>query len=203
MVIKMDKKEFVARLRGRLYGLPEHDVDDRIDFYVEMIDDRIEEGISEEEAVSEVGSVEEIAEQILSELPLMKLAKEKIKSKGRLKVWEIVLLVLGSPIWLSLVIAAFSVILSLYISLVSVVISLWATLVSLCACAVGGAILGVAFAVCGNVLTGVLMIGIGIFCAGLAILFCFGCRVATKGSILLTQKIVLGIKKRLINKEEA
>ena len=57
----MCKQEFLSQLRARLGGLPHRDVEERLNFYGEMIDDRMEEGRSEDEAVSDIGSVEEIA----------------------------------------------------------------------------------------------------------------------------------------------
>ena len=127
----MNKQEFLAQLRKGLTGLPKDDIEERLTFYGEMIEDRIEEGLSEEEAISEIGSVGEIAAQTIADTPLAKIAKERIRTKGRLKAWEIVLLVLGSPIWLSLGIAAAAVILALYVSLWSVIVSLWAVFGSL------------------------------------------------------------------------
>ncbi|MBR4012700.1 MAG: DUF1700 domain-containing protein, partial [Clostridia bacterium] len=111
----MNKKEFLERLREALRGLPQSDVDERVSFYSEMIDDRIEEGFTEEEAVSGIGDVNDISAQIISETPLGKIVKEKARSGRSLRAWEIVLLVLGSPIWLSLLIAAAAVVLSAYI----------------------------------------------------------------------------------------
>ena len=69
-----------------------------------MIADRMEDGLSEEDAVASVGSVEEIAAQIIADTPLSKLAKAYIKPKRRLTAWEIVLLALGFPIWFSLLV---------------------------------------------------------------------------------------------------
>ena len=86
------------------------------------MDDRMEDGIPEETAVCEIGTVDELVSQIIADIPLGKLVKEKITPKKKLKAWEIVLLVLGSPIWLSLLIAALAVILSLYVVLWSVII---------------------------------------------------------------------------------
>ena len=60
----MTKQEFLAKLEILLSGLTEEEISERIGFYSEMIDDRIEEGLSEEEAVSLIGSVEEVAAQI-------------------------------------------------------------------------------------------------------------------------------------------
>ena len=57
----MCRDEFLAALRARLSGLPEKEVEDRLGFYAEMIDDRVEEGLTEEEAVLQIGSVEDVA----------------------------------------------------------------------------------------------------------------------------------------------
>lgn len=198
----MTKLQFLLALHDKLSGLPREDVEERLNFYSEMIEDRMEEGHSEEEAVAAVGSVEELAAQIIADIPLNKIAKEKMKTKRKLSVWEIVLLVLGSPIWLSLLIAAFAVALSVYVVLWAMVISLWAVDVSLWACALAG-IVGMAFAFGGNVLTGIAMLAAGLVCAGLAIFLLYGCKLATTGTILLTEKVVLGVKNWFIKKEEA
>ena len=199
----MNKQEFMARLKARLSGLPRQEVEERLDFYTEMIDDRMEEGMAEEAAVSEIGSVEEIAAQVIADIPFAKIAKERIKPKKRLGVWEIVLLVLGSPVWLSLLVAACAVLLSLYVSVWSVIVSVWAVFASLVACVPGGVAAGVLFMLRGNGLAGMAMIGAGVFCAGLAIFLFFGCKAATKGTILLAKKIALGIKIAFVKKENA
>ena len=66
----MDKALFLDELRRRLSGLPQSDLDERLLFYSEMIDDRMEDGLTEEEAVAGIGSVDEIVEQIMAEIPL-------------------------------------------------------------------------------------------------------------------------------------
>jgi len=199
----MTKHKFLLSLQDRLSGLPQDDIEERLNFYSEMIEDRMEEGLSEEEAVSAVGSVDEIAAQTVADIPLAKIVKEKVKPKRRMKVWEIVLLALGSPIWLSLLIAAFAVILSLCVSLWSVIISLWVVFVSVVGCSIGGIIAGVGFTLGGNGLTGIAVIGAGIICAGLAIFLFYGCKAATKGTLLLIKKTVLWMKNCFIKREEA
>ena len=47
----MRKQEFLTELRKGLSGLPQDDIEERLSFYSEMIDDQIEEGLAEEEAV--------------------------------------------------------------------------------------------------------------------------------------------------------
>ena len=199
----MRKLEFLNQLRAKLVGLPRQDAEERLAFYGEMIDDRIEDGLTEEEAVLDIGSVDEIYEQIIADIPFTKIAKERIKPKRRLLAWEIVLLVLGSPIWLSLAIAAFAIILSLYVVLWSLNVSVWAVFVSLVACVIGGAAAGVILAITGNGFMGIAMVSAGVVCAGLAILLFFGCKAATKGTLLLTRKMALGTKKCFVRKEKA
>jgi len=199
----MSKQEFLFQLRKGLLGLPQEDIEERLTFYSEMIDDRMEEGIPEEEAVSAVGSVDKIVAQIVADIPLTKLVKEKIKPKKRLRTWEIVLLALGSPIWLSLLIAAFAIILSFYASLWAVIISLWAVFASVAACALGGVAAGIVIACSGNALSGITMLAAGIVCAGLSIFMFYGCKVAIKGILLLTKKFAVWIKNCFIKKEEA
>jgi len=198
----MNKQEFLARLRKGLHGLPQDDIDERLTFYNEMIEDRMEEGLSEEEAVSAVGNVQEIVAQTVAETPLTKIAKERIKPKRRLSTTEIVLLALGSPIWLSLGIAAVAVILSLYVSLWAVIISLWAVFGALIGCSFGCIATGIVFACSDNAITGLAMIGAGIFSAGISVYIFFGCKAATEGIIALTKKLVLCVKNRFIKKEE-
>ncbi len=199
----MNKKEFLSDLRKGLSGLPKDDIEERLTFYSEMIDDRIEEGFLEEEAISAVGSVDEIVAQIIADTPLTKIAKERIRPKRRLSAVEIVFLVLGSPIWISLVIAGFAVILSLYISLWSVIISLWAIFASFITCSVGGVLACVVFCSSGSCASGLVILAAGIVCAGLAIFMFYACKAAAKGALILTKKMAIWIKNCFIKKEVA
>ena len=193
----MDKQDFLAQLRKGLGGLPQKDMEERLSFYSEMIDDRMEEGLSEQEAVAAVGSVEEITSQIIGETPLATIVKERGKGSRRLKTWQLILLVLGSPIWLSLGIAAIAVIFSVYGALWSVIISLWAVFSCMVACAFGVAAGSVALLCVGKSVPAMAMLAAGLVCAGLSIFAFFGCTSATKGVLALTKKIGLGIQKLL------
>lgn len=199
----MTKLEFILALHDRLSGLSQEDAAEHLNFYAEMIEDRMEEGLSEDAAVAEVGDVDEIAEQILADAHMQKPIIEKIKPKRRLKAWEIVLLVLGAPVWGSLLIAAFAVVFSLWVSLWSVVISFWAAFVSVAACVFGCAVGGLIFVISGNTLPGVAVISGALVCAGLSVFFFCGCKAATIGAAWLTKKLAFGIKKCFMKKEAA
>lgn len=198
----MNKEEFLNELRKKLSGLPQDDLNERIAFYSEMIDDRMEDGLTEEEAVDGIGSVDSIVEQIMSDIPLTKLVKDKIKPKRELKAWEIVLLVLGAPAWVPLFITLISVVLSIYISIWSVVISLYAVDISLMAGAAAGIAGIVTYALAGNTAGILFSVGAGLICVGLTILLLIACIWITIGIIKLTKKIILGIKRMIVGKEK-
>ena len=197
----MDKAQFLEELRRRLAGLPQSDLEERLQFYGEMIDDRVEDGLTEAEAVAGIGSVDEIVEQIMADIPLSKLVKEKVRRRRSLKAWEIVLLVLGSPVWLPLLIAAFAVGLSLYITLWAILISIWAVDLSLAVCAVGGLAVAVFLLVKGSLAGMGMALGAAVCCAGLAAALFVCCKALTKGLLWLTKKMLLGIKTLFIGKE--
>lgn len=198
----MKRLEFLLSLQNKLSCLPQEDMEERLAFYNEMIDDRMEDGLSEEDAVAQIGTVDEIVSQIIEETPLTKLVKEKIKPKKRLKGWEITLLAVGSPLWLSLLIAAFAVVIALYAVLWAVVISLWAVFTSVAVCAPAGVLAGAVFLCNGNVTSGIAMIAAGLVCAGLAIFLFYGCKAVTKGAVWLTKNILLAIKRCFIKEEK-
>ncbi|MBR5743310.1 MAG: DUF1700 domain-containing protein [Clostridia bacterium] len=198
----MNKKEFLAALKSALAGLPQSDIEERAAFYGEIIDDRMEEGLGEEEAVASVGPVDAIREQILADTPLSRIVKEKVKPERSLRAWEIVLLILGFPLWFPLLAAAGAVVLSLYVVIWSLVLSLWAIEVSLWGVALGMIVAAVTFFLRGSPAAGVLTLGAGLFSAGLSIFLFFGCVAASKGVLRATGKAIQAIKRRLIRKEQ-
>lgn len=197
----MSKQEFLDTLQKKLAGLPKDEIEERLNFYSEMIDDRIEEGLTEKAAIEELGSIEEVVSQIMADIPLSKLVKEKIKPNRTLKVWEIILLVLGSPLWLSFLLAGICIVIAVYAVIWSLVIALWAVEISLIACPIAGVFTGCIFIVQGNVVSGVAMFGASLMCLGFAILGWFGCKQATKGIAFLSKKVFIGIKSCFIGKE--
>ena len=61
----MNKSEFLNSLEEKLKELPKDEIRKTIDYYDEMIDDRIEDGMTEEEAVKSIGNSGDIALSIL------------------------------------------------------------------------------------------------------------------------------------------
>ncbi len=62
----MTRKEFLTELDHRLSSLPRREAEEHLNYYAEMLADRMEEGMSEEEAVGSMESVDTIAARILS-----------------------------------------------------------------------------------------------------------------------------------------
>ena len=115
----MNKKQFIASLRKKLSRLPRAEADERLNFYSEMIDDRMEEGLSEEEAVKAVGSIDNISKQIPG-------GEGADSVKRELSGGDIALIILGSPIWAPLLLAALVLYFTMYIVFWALIISLWA-----------------------------------------------------------------------------
>ena len=112
----MKKTEFLMLLRQKLSILPKQEQDETLEYYSEMIDDYIESGYTPEQAVAQMGGVENIAAQVLagSHPPVYEAhGVQKRKQKGLL--W---LAILGFPVWLPLLIVAFCVLLVFAIVLV-------------------------------------------------------------------------------------
>ncbi|MBQ3548243.1 MAG: DUF1700 domain-containing protein [Clostridia bacterium] len=198
----MTRVEFLAELKNRLISFEESEVENWLKYYSEIIDDRIEDGQTEESAVASLGDLNTIIDEILQQTPITRLAKAKLNRKT-LRGWEIALLIIGFPLWFPLLMAVIAVILALYVALGSVIISFWASFGMTIAGGIGGIISGIVFSFGSQPLSGVALIGAGIACIGFSILLFYGSKAITEGTVWLTKKIVLGIKNSFIKKEEA
>ncbi len=198
----MNKEQFLLALYDALRGLPVEDVERSIAYYREMIDERVEDGMSEEEAVAALGSVDEIAEQILSEVPLHALVRERV-TDGRqtLPAWEIALLVLGAPLWFAFGVTALSLLFAFYVTIWALVLAFGAVAIALGLAGVAGVLFCVpAFlrAGFGALLTS---LGGGLVCGGIATTFLLALRGMVKGTIRLSGRIWLWAKSLFVRKE--
>ncbi len=194
----MNRKEFLDTLIMGLQDYSKEEIKQYTDYYNEMIDDRMEEGLSEEEAVADIGAPEEAVNQIKSENPLPKSHKKDSAPK----VWQIVLIAVGSPIWLSLLVAAVSIIFSLVITIFSVIISLYASAVALGAVGIAGVIALIPLLIQSNVAGGIMLVGLGLISTGLCILSFMGLNKLLKWLIPLLKKLLLKLISRLKRKED-
>lgn len=198
----MNKSEFILQLRNGLSGLPQDDVDERLNFYGEMIDDRIEDGLSEEDAVLEMGDINKIISQILAEIPLSKIVKKKITAKTKPSVLTVVLLILGSPIWLSLAIVLFAIIFSIFVVLWSVVVVLWSVFVSFLLAAVGTLLYGIITCFLRGGVIAAVIFSSALIIGGLSVFMFYISKSVTKLMVFITRKTVLSVKKSIIKRGE-
>ena len=182
----MNKQEFLAAVRARIDTMPAQDIRRSIDYYAEMIDDRMEDGLSEAEAVAAMGSAEEIAAQILGE-NLPPPSPPPTPSKRSWRAWEIALLVLGFPLWFPLLLAGASILLSLYAVLWSVILALYAAVIGLAAGALGGIVCAPILFCTGQGAMGFLLLGAAFVLAGLTVLGFIGTTLAAKVAWWLTK----------------
>ena len=190
----MDKQQFLEAIRDGLNGLPQSDIEKYLDYYSEMIEDRMEDGASQEEAVASMESVEEIVRQILPDVSSTQTTEEQESAGHSLRPWEVVLLVLGSPLWLSLALAGFFLILAFYIILWSVVLVFYAVDLVFAAAGVSGIAAGITLPFSGMHTQAVFLLGIGLVCAGIAILLFFAFYKVTRGMAVLSKKIICRIR---------
>lgn len=197
----MTKQEFLTAIQQQLDRMPQSDLQKSLDYYSEMIDDRMEDDLSEEEAVEALGSIEEIVQQILIDLPLPTLVKTKTAPKRRYQVWEIVLLVLGSPLWIPLLGALVLVLLSAAAVYWCVILALYAVDLSFAAVTISGIGGAVCLLLSQHPIHSLLLLGIGMIGLGAAILWFFICNKALSVAIGVMRQLLHRVKIRLIQKK--
>lgn len=197
----MTKSEFLEKLKSGLHGLPDKELKSSLEYYGEMIDERIESGLSEEDAVAQLGDPETVAREILLDLPLSTLIKQNCKRKNPWKVWEIVLLVLGSPLWLSLGLTAVALVFTLYALLWVVVAVLWTVDIAVGVAGLAG-FLSAFPLLLSSFPNALFNFGLGILCAGVAVVGFFGCLALTKLFYKLSIRILKQIKSMIIRRNQ-
>lgn len=198
----MTKADFLSELRARLKDLPQADIDRSIDYYTEIIDDCMEDGMDEESAVASLGSLDDIVNEIFMATPLPRLVKARVKPSHSLKAWEIILLILGAPLWLGLLITAVCVIFTFYVVIWSIAFAVFAATLAL-----GVSVIAL---ICGSVaalflarpLTSLAAFGAALFIAGVSILLFFGSWGLVKLFIMLSRGMIRAIKSCFIKKGE-
>lgn len=203
----MTKKDFLNELSKNLKRMPQSEINKSTDFYSELIDDKIEDGMSEEEAVASLGNTFNIAKKIIDESPFRNLyptgTNEKIyyssntqcevvNNQRKTPTWLIVLLSVTAIVWVPVAFA-------LIVSLGAVLVSLIAVVFALAISGVGVIIISpFAFLQLGGA-GGVMIIGTGFVLLGIGILGAIGMICLFKGFVHLT-KLIFNSSKKGFNK---
>ena len=165
----MNKQQFLDSLRRGLSQLPTDEIEKQVAYYNELIDDMVEDGFTEYEAVDRLGSVQEIYENILLDMPLPLLVKSTSKPRGGWTALTIILAILGFPIWFSLLIALFAVVISVYASIWAVAISVFAVVLAVALVAVFLIVFFFILLV-SNTAAAIFAMGLGLVLTGIALL---------------------------------
>lgn len=205
----MTKDAFLGELTHRLGYLPYEEVKKSVDFYREAIDDRMEDGLSEEEAVAAMGDIDSVVHEFEQTLPLSVIVKKKVKTErkkaeersGNKTLW-IVLAALGSVVWVPLLIAAAAVIFAFYIVVWALAFSVAAVAAAL---AVSGGVLAVSalFLPYPGFAPRLMLCGVGLFVLGLGLLFVPAAKSVGKAMFQLTRAFGRWVKRLILGKKEA
>ena len=165
----MSKADFLRLLERALMQLSEEERQKNLEYYSELLDDMMEEGMTEAEATAKLGSPNQIAQSILQEMPLGKLVSTRMKPKSGWTPLAIVLAVVGSPVWVPLLLATVAIVLAVFVSIWALGFAAVAVVIALAVAVVAAPI----FAVRAAVMTlplGLMLLGAGLVLLGLCVL---------------------------------
>lgn len=183
----MTKNEFIREIKIKTKHLTKAERREIISYYNEMISERMEDGMTEAEAIAAIGSVDELMSTYAPAKP------ESVRRSPRLRAWHIVLIVLGSPIWIVLLAAAFVILLSFYIVIWAVVIAFYAVFVSLAAASLACFVAGFISLVTAGPAFFFAYMGAGCVLGGLALLWLMLSNILAKAMAKLSGKTAKGI----------
>lgn len=198
----MNKQEFLNEIGRRLEAFPPEEIERSKEYFLEMIEDRMEDGMSEEEAVADIGSVDDAVADILNDIPLTKVIKATMKPEGKLRTWEIICLILGAPIWIPLLITAIVLIFVWYIVIWVIVISFFAVDLALFVSGIAMVIVGAASLIQLSPAAPILAIGIGFVLIGGSILLFIPLLKLAKVTCKLGKKTALWIKSWFVRRKK-
>lgn len=158
----MTKNDYLKQLRRALRRLRREERLKSLQYFSELIDDKMEEGLSEEQAIAQLESVEAAALRILEE------ARSQGQLRRRLTPWETALLILGFPVWFPLLLTAALVLATIYLLVWILIAALFLCSVSLGLAGVAG-VLTLFFSIWTNPFAAFAALGAGLAAAGLGI----------------------------------
>ncbi|MEF9972259.1 MAG: DUF1700 domain-containing protein [Oscillospiraceae bacterium] len=189
----MTKHEYLEKLNSALKPILKQEREKSLAYYSEVIDERMEDGIAEEAAVSELEDASAAAEAIIADC----------EARGQMRPhhspWSIALIVLGFPLWFPLLAALGLVLLSVYLVVWALIGVVFVTSIAL---ALGGVALffSAFFLISINFYTALASFGVGLACAGLGLALFLPAMFLAKHYALLTASLfrssVASIKER-------
>lgn len=132
----MNKVGFYREIRGSLKNFSSYEVEKIIEYYDELILEKVENGMSEKEAINSFGDLRNLTNNLKADLVLER--SENVKTNS-FKNFLIILAICSTPILLPIGIAFFAVFFSLFIVFLSLVLAFTVSSFALLVGAVFGA----------------------------------------------------------------
>lgn len=194
----MNKQEFLQNLRNRLGALPLSEIEKSVNYYSEIIDDYIEDGISEQEAISKLEPMDVIVEKIMYDTPLPVLIKARAKPNWN--ALTLLLLILGFPVWFPILASVCAVLFSVYVVIWSLFIALYCVIIAFAISGIAAIVTcPMIFSV--NIAGGLLSLGAGLVCIAISVMIFRPMVLASKELVKLTVFVARKIKSIFIKKE--
>ncbi|MCM3755871.1 DUF1700 domain-containing protein [Sporosarcina aquimarina] len=190
----MNKSKFMSELSIRLNTLPQHEINKSLAYYSEIIADRMEDGMCEEVAVSGLGDIDEIAQEIvLDATPISKF----ILPNRPLSSSDIFLLVLCSP----LIILLIGIVILIYLSVWLVISALYLINISFVLVGLAGIVASIVdFR--NNIPINILIFIVSLFSIGIGIVLYAPIKKGSKKLWGLTTLVIRYIKIKFIRKKD-
>lgn len=97
----MKRVEFINEIRKRLSALPESEIERSAAFYDEAISDRMDKGMTEEQAVAAIGDPVSAANQLIEIIGTDSMEAAEVGSeKEKSAPWKSLIMFAGLPLWL-------------------------------------------------------------------------------------------------------
>ncbi len=195
----MTKDGFLRALESRLTDLEPGSRAQQLEYYGEMLSDMMEDGMDEAAAVESLGDIDAIAGEIREQMPVNRLVRAAVRPKKGWTPLSVVLTVIGSPVWLPVVLVLLALALVIYILVWVAVLCVGAAALS--ALAAAAACLLAAFS--GGFGPLLLLTGGALFSVGAGIFAALGFGWLAKQVIRLTAAMGRGTRRALMRRRNA
>ncbi len=193
----MNKTEFLNKLFYYLKKMDSAEKNKFIVYYEEMINDYIENGLTEEDAIHKIGTPEKIADDLLNNYNSIKF---EFPSGGS-KILNMIFIVIGFPLWGSFLLAFLLLVFSAYVVIWCVPFVAGAGCVGFLASSIVG-VIGTPFVLAKNLPLGLIQLGTSIASIGISFLLGALAVLLTKKFIVIsrnfTVKLVSLFKKKVV-----
>lgn len=196
----MNKEIFLKKLNEAMSNFPSEEIRKAQMYYDEAISDRIEEGLTEQEAVANMGDIDAIVTELKINLPISKLIETSVKTSHQQStnkgLW-LFLIIISFPIWAPILVGFGSTAVTLYITVLALILSMFLVIGSLILVSIVAAIGGVYGLFSGNVLAFIGYAGLSSMAIGLFLMSVHPMLALAKSTFKLPPYLFMKIKQAI------